>query len=97
MHFSLYSLEKRRLGFSVSSRYLSWSLCKANLPKESYALDPMALDSRLKDAYSDYYSIKKSHTALCHSYLDTLAKALAEEQLAPKSRIIKKLKERELQ
>jgi len=57
----------------------------------------MALDSRLKDAYSDYYSIKKSHTALCHSYLDTLAKALAEQQLAPKSRIIKKLKERELQ
>jgi len=90
----LISKAKKR---KVSSRLISRTLKKANLPANFKSYPVEKLQRLIKEAYTAYYQIKGEATQLRASALENLAEALAQKGDSTKEKMLKALREREAQ
>jgi hypothetical protein len=88
---------KQKYRKKTSSRLLWRSLKKAGLEVAVYSLSLQETQSKLKEAYNNYYSIKRDPSQLQKSYLEHLTDDMAEEKNEPQAAILKALHERESQ
>jgi hypothetical protein len=97
MHPRLVSTKKKAMGLKVSSRLLTRSLNKTNLPLSAKFSDITSIEQHLKEAYQNYYRVKGNQKELRNSHLENLAEALAEHGDTKKEKMLKILRERESQ
>jgi hypothetical protein len=90
-------LSKKAKGFKISSRLISRTLKKVNLPVHTRGLPTEEVSTQLKEAYKAYYAIKGDATNLRNTALDNLAAALAEKGNKEQSKILEDLRRREAQ
>jgi hypothetical protein len=90
-------LLKRKKGLKVSSRKVSRSLKKANIPEHTKNYTTTEVKDELELATKEYYKLKKSAKELRETYLTRLATAISSQGNLKKANIIKQLRLREQQ
>jgi len=86
-------LAKKKKGQKTSSRLLSRSLKKAQLPSSARHLSAEDIQEQLKVAYQEYYKVKSSAQDLRKTALETLAEAIASSGNTTKENTLKALRE----
>jgi len=90
-------LLQRAKGQKISSRLISQTLKKVNLPPNTRGLSSEAISEHLKNAYKEYYLIKGEAKELQNTALENLALALAEKGNLTQSKMLADLRRREAQ
>jgi len=90
-------LLRRQKGLKVSSRLLDRSIAKSNIASQAKNFSVDDLSSALTEAYRAYYEIKRNHSDIRQTALDTLAEVLASKGNFDKVTMLKVLRHRESQ
>jgi hypothetical protein len=88
-------LLKYKQGLKVTSRKLSRSLHKGDIPTTKKGNSLIEIKDELKWATKEYYKLKKSSKQLRETYLEQLASAVAAKGNTKKVSILKQLQSRE--